>query len=262
MPTVHSVRYREADTLAAAAATPRAARRRSAQALGVPPAPPLTECRRFLQRTAPPSNHKHSSNGDADGAASCGAQAQRPDAMDVWPAPHSAGDGPAGGSVASGANSGGLGLFLEPSSPTLQRAGGSGPSPRPGAGHFSAVHFTQQKSNQAVRKELQAHLATHQGLLGGYTDYLQARARGLNNIRVLTGLSRVSICISAPGRGAGGRVVMSPAVARGPAGGQVVGSPTATLGAPAERLAGAAPAVRQAPARLGIKQARPAGLVK
>jgi len=33
-----------------------------------------------------------------------------------------------------------------------------------------------------VRKELQAHLATHQGLLGGYTDYLQARARGLNNI--------------------------------------------------------------------------------
>ncbi len=91
--------------------------------------------------------------------------------MDVWPAPHSAGDGPAGGSVASGANSGGLGLFLEPSSPTLQRAG-----------HFSAVHFTQQKSNQAVRKELQAHLATHQGLLGGYTDYLQARARGLNNI--------------------------------------------------------------------------------
>ncbi|KAK9839640.1 hypothetical protein WJX81_002320 [Elliptochloris bilobata] len=106
-------------------------------------------------------------------------QAQRPDAMDVWPSPTPAGEAPmAGGSVASGANSGGLGLFLEPSSPTLQRAGSgaAGASPRGGGGglaHFSAVHFTQQKSNQAVRKELQAHLATHQGLLGGYTDYLQ-----------------------------------------------------------------------------------------
>jgi len=178
MPTVHSVRYREADTLAPP--PPHPVRRAGA-------APRRWACRRrrltqsagdSCSVQAPPSNDKHSSNGDVDGAASCGAQAQRPDAMDVWPAPHSAGDGPAGGSVASGANSGGLG----PSSPTLQRAGGSGPSPRPGAGHFSAVHFTQQKSNQAVRKELQAHLATHQGLLGGYTDYLQARARGLNNI--------------------------------------------------------------------------------
>lgn len=107
------------------------------------------------------------------------AQAQRPDAMDVWPSPAPPGDAPvAGGSVASGANSGGLGLFLEPSSPTLQRAGAgaAGASPRAGsAAHFSAVHFTQQKSNQAVRKELQAHLATHQGLLSGYTDYLQVR---------------------------------------------------------------------------------------
>ncbi len=103
--------------------------------------------------------------------------------MDVWPVAAPPGEACVGGSVASGANTGGLGLFLEPSSPTLQRSSSAGSSsPRVGAGHFSGVHFQQQKSNHAVRKELQAHLATHQGLLGGYTDYLQARRRPVHEL--------------------------------------------------------------------------------
>ncbi|KAK9824118.1 hypothetical protein WJX72_007884 [[Myrmecia] bisecta] len=83
-------------------------------------------------------------------------QAQRPDAMDVWPSPTSVGETSPS--------------QPEPLSPIR--------SPARAANNHS-VHFQHSKSNHMVRKELQAHLHQHQGLLQGYTDYLQRHTHSL-----------------------------------------------------------------------------------
>ncbi|CAL5225377.1 g8182 [Coccomyxa viridis] len=123
-------------------------------------------------------------------------QAQRADAMDVWPSSQPFGTSAA---VTSNAfapavpmlsepsnptnlgNAGGLGSFsasLEPVSPTRSNSSTSSPS-RSNSGNVSpqlpsvSVHFQQQKSNHLVRKELQAHQSAHQQMLAGYTDYIK-----------------------------------------------------------------------------------------
>ncbi|CAL8467086.1 g6622 [Coccomyxa elongata] len=124
-------------------------------------------------------------------------QAQRADAMDVWPSsspqaaaaaftgsPFSQGM-PFGSEPSSSMNAFGSGAFgvAEPSSPTRSGSSTSSPS-RSGSGPASpfaspSVHFQQQKSNHLVRKELQAHLFTHQQMLAGYTDYIKRHTHAL-----------------------------------------------------------------------------------
>lgn len=42
-----------------------------------------------------------------------------------------------------------------------------------------AVQFQQQKSNQLVRRDLQAHLREHAALLHNYTDHLRRHTHAL-----------------------------------------------------------------------------------
>ncbi|EIE26747.1 TBCC-domain-containing protein [Coccomyxa subellipsoidea C-169] len=119
-------------------------------------------------------------------------QAQRADAMDVWPSssPQAAAAGLTGSAFSqalpfaelsgsfSGFGSGGFGP-AEPISPTRSGSSTSSPS-RSGSGPVSpSVHFQQQKSNHLVRKELQAHLFAHQQLLAGYTDHIKRHTHAL-----------------------------------------------------------------------------------
>ncbi|KAK9916762.1 hypothetical protein WJX75_006671 [Coccomyxa subellipsoidea] len=124
-------------------------------------------------------------------------QAQRADAMDVWPSssPQAAAAGfsgsvfaqatPLGSEPSSNLSGFGSGAFMpaEPISPTRSGSSTSSPS-RSNSGNASpfaspSVHFQQQKSNHLVRKELQAHLFAHQQLLAGYTDHIKRHTHAL-----------------------------------------------------------------------------------